>query len=578
MDSPFGAICLVLHGHIPYVLGHSTWPHGSNMVYEAAADTYIPLLWACEELAYENIPMNITLGLTPIVMEQLADERFKEWFPSYLEHRCWKAIENIEEFRSRGEEHLAWLAGRWQQHFEALQDSYVNRYDRDILGQFRRHQDEGRLEIMGSAATHGYLPLLHEEGSVQAQIMQGVATYEKYMGRVPRGFWLPECAYRPRAMWASPLPGAHETPWPRKGLEEFLGENGIDYFIVDTHVGMDGGAPLPVRVEHEGSLGKAWSRIVRTGDYAEPKTVFRPYFVGGRFEDHPPVAALVRDPGTSQKVWSGSIGYPGDFNYLDFHKKHVPGDHRYWRITDAEADLGSKAPYVPEWADERVREHAGNFLQIVKDTLRHAPHHGGKLPGVIAPFDAELFGHWWFEGPRWLVHAIRWMHHDAEIKVMTCLNFVREEEPNAAITMPEGSWGEHGGHFVWLNDRTEWVWQRIYDAEQDFQFLLRDHGTGHDEPMRHLMQQAARELLLLQASDWPFLINNGTAIDYASQRIVAHHSDYKRVADMARRYGRGEYLTQEDWDWLGKLQGRDQPFADARPEFFGEIRHPAHDI
>lgn len=576
MDSPFGAVCIVLHGHIPYVLGHSTWPHGSNMMYEAAADTYIPLLWACEELAWEQIPFNITLGLTPIVMEQLNDERFKEWFPSYLEHRCWKAIENANEFRGRGEEHLAWLAERWQQHFEALQDSYLNRYDRDLLAQFRQHQDDGHLEIMCSAATHGYLPLLHEDASVQGQIMQGVATYEQHMGRRPRGFWLPECAYRPRCMWASPLPGAHEQPYPRKGLEEFLGENGIDYFIVDTEAGLHSGEPLPVRLEHEGTLGKAWSRIYRAGDYAEPRTIYRPYFVGSHFEDHPPVAALIRDAQTGQQVWSGTVGYPGDHNYLDFHKKHVPGDHRYWRVTDSEADLGSKQPYMPDWADQRMREHAGHFLAIVKETLRWAPHHGGKLPGAILPFDAELFGHWWFEGTRWLTQTVRWMHQDPELKVMTCSNFVREEEPNAAITLPESSWGVGGDHQVWLNPHMEWVWHKIHDAEKDFQALLCDCGTGHDEAARTLVQQAARELLLLQASDWPFLISAGTAGDYSAMRIVGHYDDYKRVADMVRRYGRGECLTQEDWDWLGQLQERDRPFPEVEPGFFGAVRHPAH--
>lgn len=544
------------------------------MMYEAAADTYIPLLWAVEELAWEGIPANFTLGLTPIVMEQLADERFKDWFPSYLEHRCWKAMENIEEFRCRGDEHLAWLAERWQQHFEALRQTYVERYDRDLLAQFRKQQEAGNLEIMCSAATHGYLPLLHEDGSVQAQIMQGIATYEKFMGRRPRGFWLPECAYRPRACWASPLSGDREQPSLRKGLEEFLGENGIDYFIVDSHMAR-GGDPLPVCVDHEGSLGKAWSHITRTGNYAEPKTLYRPYFVGSNFENHPPVACLFRDPGTSQKVWSGSIGYPGDYCYLDFHKKHMPGDHRYWRITDDQGDLGSKQPYYPDAADERAREHAGNFLWTCKETLRFAPHHGGKLPGVIAPFDAELFGHWWYEGPRWITHVMRWIHHDPDLKAMTGSNFVREEEPNAAITLPEGSWGEHGGHFVWHNDRTEWAWRRIYDAERDMQALLCDHGSGHDEAMRALVGQAARELLLLQASDWPFLINNGTAIDYASERIVNHHSDYKRVADMARRYGRGEYITEEDWNWFGDLQNRDRPFADVDPAFFGQVKHPA---
>jgi 1,4-alpha-glucan branching enzyme len=199
MSEPFGAFCLILHGHIPYVLGHSTWPHGSNMIYEAAADTYIPLLWAVEELAAEGIPMNITLGLTPVVMEQLDDERFKEWFPSYLEHRCWKAIENARSSASGAMSTSPGSPTAGSSTSRPCRTPTWAAMTATCSSQFRLQQEAGNLEIMGSAATHGYLPLLHEDGSMQGQIMQGVKTYEKFMGRVPRGFWLPECAYRPAA-------------------------------------------------------------------------------------------------------------------------------------------------------------------------------------------------------------------------------------------------------------------------------------------------------------------------------------------------------------------------------------------
>jgi hypothetical protein len=43
---------------------------------------------------------------------------------------------------------------------------------------------------------------------------------------------------------------------------------------------------------------------------------------------------------------------------------------------------------------------------------------------------------------------------------------------------------------------------------------------------------------------------------------------------MARRYGRGEYLTEEEWDWFGGVQDRDRPFPDVDPSYFGAIRHP----
>ena len=569
MAQPVGCFSLILHGHIPYVLGHGTWPHGSMMIMEAAADTYIPLLWAVEELAAEGIAAKITLGLTPVTMEQLADERFKDWFVGYVKSREHMAGENSADFAARGDGHLAWLAQQWQERFRAIRESFCDRYNRDLLAQFKMHQDEGRLEIMCSAATHGYLPLLHEDGSIQGQIRQGVATYERFMGRRPRGFWLPECAYRPRCTWApSPQLGT-EAPWQRTGLEEFLAANGYDYFPVDSHL-VAGGDPLPVDISRYHTLGKLWGQIRRMGDGTLPgdKTPYRPYFVGHHFEDHPPVACFFRDPTTSDKVWSGAVGYPGDFQYLDFHKKHMPGDHRYWKVTDDSGDLGAKQPYDPAAAEERVQTHAGNFLWTVKETLRHAPHNGDRLPVVAAPFDAELFGHWWYEGPRWLVHVLRWMHADPEIKVQTASEYLQRNEPESAITLPEGSWGAGGGHWVWLNEDTEWSWHRIYDAEIDMQALLRDHGPGHDETMRELVRQCARELLLLQASDWQFLITTWSARDYAEARLDSHHSDYKKCADMARRYGRGERIEPGEWEWFGNLCDRDRLFADVDPTWF----------
>lgn len=578
MPEPVGCFVLVLHSHIPYVLGHGTWPHGSQMLYEAAADCYIPLLWMLEELEYEGIPAKIVISFSPITMEQLADERFKDWFTSYLGEKIYWADENEKEFNAQGDGHRAYLAREWRGRYEALRDSFVNRYGKDLLGQFRRHQDAGNIEVMTAAATHGFLPLLREDGSVQLQVLTAVATYEKHFGRRPRAFWLPECAYRPRSLWApNPAVSGPETPYPRKGIEEFLGENGLDYFIADSHL-LGGGPPEPVDIDWEHTLGKIWGRLRKSREprpYFGEKSPYFPYFVGHYYEDHPPVAILVRDPDTGMKVWSGEHGYPGDRDYLDFHKKHLPSELRYWRVTGPRVPLGGKEVYHPEWADGRVREHAGNFLWTVKETLRPRPHPGGRLPVLCAPFDAELFGHWWHEGPRFLTHVLRWMHQDPEIEVLSGTEYLARYSPETAITLPEGSWGAGGGDWVWMNDDTLWTWRMIYDAELDLRALLRDHGAGHDAAMRSLIQQAMRELLLLQASDWQFLITTWGARDYAGERLAFHHGDYKRVADMARRYGRGEWIEPKEWDYLGYLQDRDRPFTDLDPAWFTDVKNPA---
>ncbi|NLO05917.1 MAG: DUF1957 domain-containing protein [candidate division WS1 bacterium] len=574
MSSAPGAFCLVLHTHLPYVLGHSTWPHGAAMLYEAAAECYLPLLRVFRKLVWDGILPRVTVGLTPIVVEQLADDRFKEWFPQYLDDRIATAEADAVQFRSNGELHTAWLAEQWAERYSGLRRMYCDELDRDIVAAFGQLQEQGAIEIMCSGATHGYFPLLHEDASIEAQIRQGVSTHLRHFGRHPRGFWLPECAYRPRTRWAPPAsierPDGHT--WLRRGVEEILGSNGLDYFVIDSHLLEGGGAPLPVDIDYSDSLGKLWGRITRRGSEqprpAHEKTTNWAYFVGSHFEDHPPVACFARNPVVSHQVWSADHGYPGDGWYLEFHRKHQPGDHRYWRITDDQNDLSTKQHYSPENAHRRVLAQAGHFVATLHDMLEALERPYGRRPMVCAPFDAELFGHWWHEGPGWLEQVIRWIDADPRLEMMTGREYLADTPPATAVTLPEGSWGAGGDHRIWLNDDTAWSWRRIYQAERRMQNLAETLGPSPDEQLQSFLRQAARELLLLQASDWQFLISTGGAADYAAHRLVAHHTDFNRVADLAERWVRRERLTEADWAYFGSLCERDRPFPDVDPKWF----------
>ena len=580
MPAARGAFSLVLHAHLPYVIGHGTWPHGVDMLYEAAAESYMPLLECFETAVEQGCSPKVSLGITPVLAEQLADGRFQRGFAEYLQMKCHYARENTGEFGFHNRDHLKWLAEQWEAHYGRLAERFDQRYGRDLIGAFRRLQDEGHLEIMCSAATHAYLPLLLEEQSIQAQIEQGVRTHERLFGRRPRGFWLPECAYRPAGPWRAPQQVTGE-PWDeryRPGLEEHLGLRGIDYFIVDTH--MLGGTPepVPVYVQWHDTLGKLWGKISRLREpvhYNGQRSPYSPYFVGHGSESHPAVAAFVRDPRTGLQVWSGEWGYPGDGWYLDFHKKHFPGGLRYWRVTDSLKDLGTKMEYEPHMAQERIGENADHFLSLVHQTLADGARADGLMPVLCAPFDTELFGHWWFEGPRWLDAIFERLAKDPTVRAMTCGEYLAQNSPTSAVSLPEGSWGAGGHHWVWLNEWTEWTWRRVYDAEQDMLDLVRTHWANASEELRPLIRQAVRELFLLQASDWQFLITTWSARDYAEARLHGHHNDFKRVADLARRYVRGEWIHDEEWSYLGHLQDRDRIFADIEPAWFGVVEHAA---
>ncbi len=553
------AFALVLHGHLPYVLSHGTWPHGSDMLFECAAESYLPLLRVFDRLVLEGISPKVTMGLTPVLCEQLAHPDFPAQFLHYLDQRVRSAEENREEFTRTQQPQLADLAELWRAHFLGVKADFRDRYDCDLVGQYRRLQDGGHLEIMTSAATHAYLPLIGSDECIQAQVQLAVQSYQRHFGRPPRGFWLPECAYRPRYAWKSPLAEAGpQQPQMRKGVEEFLAENGLQYFIVDTGT-LLGGATSGVYLSRFDALQRLWEQLRASYQPAAvdlTKSPYRTYFVASVESDRPPVAVFTRDERTGLQVWSGEHGYPGDGWYLDFHKKHFPGGHRYWRVTSAQTDLGGKALYEPARTEARVAENADHFCHLVHDLLTAQPE--GSV--LCAPYDAELFGHWWFEGPEWLYRVVKGNAANPAVTAMTCAEQLARVTPQAAVSLPEGSWGQGGFHWVWLNEWTEWIWRDIYAAEAEFPELVR-LAEAHDDPVLHaLVSQAARELLLLEASDWPFLISTWSARDYAERRAGLHFASFSRLAELARRRAAGADLSPEEGKELEEYRARDLLF------------------
>lgn len=555
--SPPGALCIVLHSHLPYVLGHGHWPHGTDWLHEAAAETYIPLLQACDRLIADGLSPNLTIGITPVLGEMLSHETFSEVFVAYLKQKAAAADQDAGEFATTGQEDFARLAARWSAHFSHLLDAFENRYGRDLVGAFRRLQDEGHIEIITCAATHGYLPLLSRDESIQGQLATGVATTKRLFGKPPRGIWLPECAYRPGYDWASPTdPDAPKVY--RRGIETWLSEQHLDWFVVDNHL-LRGGKPVGVYIDRFEALKRLWDAYESSADYRpvdRDLTAHEPHLLDAG-ENRKPVAFVTRDPDTGVQVWSGDSGYPGEGHYLDFHKKRWPGGHRYWRVTRAKTDLADKEIYQPEEAAQRIGGHAEHFAGLCLDILRGDTH--GTL--LCAPYDTELFGHWWFEGPRFLEALVRAAAVKG-LRMATVSDAMAANPPERIVSLPEGSWGEGGHHYIWLNEWNAWTWKHVYECEDSFAALVRDHADTGDALLRRVLEQAARELLLLQSSDWQFLISTWSARDYAETRFTFHVEAYRRLAALAHKQIDGEGLTEADLNYVDKLEKQDSIFRD----------------
>lgn len=564
-----GGFAFVLHSHIPYVLAHGQWPHGTDWLTEAAAESYIPLLDALNELISEGISPQITVGLTPILCEQLADEAFKDEFTDWLEANIGNAAADARKFRASGDTATLSLANRWRDTFRRVLRQFEDVYDRDIVGAFKQLQDAGHIEIITSAATHGYLPLLLTDSAVAGQVKTGIASYARHFGRRPKGFWLPECAYRPRYHWQSPLEAFEsDEPILRRGIDEFLSDAGIEYTFVDSHL-VKGGEVQAVYTDRFGSLKALWNQFRAEQAANEPvnaaRSEYRPYFVASGGAGQVPVAVFSRDVRSSQSVWAADTGYPGDPHYLEFHKTQEITRLRYWRISENKADYDAKPLYDSSAADARITEHARHFVKEMKALLAELrAANPTDAPIITSMYDTELFGHWWHEGPRWLKEVLRGMANDSEIELTTCAAYLRgvpaSERTENLVALPEGSWGEGGFHWVWLNAETEGIWRRVYDAERQMSELAAKYADS--ERAARPLKQAARELLLLESSDWPFVATTKGAPDYADARVKAHHTNFTLLAEMTRSLGEGEFVDASPFQSLEEIERRDNPFPD----------------
>ncbi|MBD3165534.1 DUF1957 domain-containing protein, partial [bacterium] len=549
-DAGLGRFSFVLHSHLPYVLAHGRWPHGMVWLSEAAAETYIPLWRVFRKLADEGRRLAVTIGITPVLAEQLADPTFVLEFLEYLELKQKAARRDLEAFTTEGKDNMAKTAKFWIEFYEELEKDFRGPLKKDIIGAFRQLQDEGAIEIITCAATHGYLPLLGTDEAVNAQVKLGVDAYKKHFGRDPKGIWLPECAYRPSYQWSKPT-DPNDPGFVREGVERVLQKNGLRYFVVDSHL-LKGGKAIGVYMTRFEGLRQLWEQAekgmkekVRDEDF--DKSPNRLYWVEGTVGDDEPVGILTRDEETSLQVWSGEWGYPGDSNYLDFHKKHFPGGHRYWSVTSPKADLGDKLEYEVDAVEGRLEENADHFVAKLREVLSNAENVPVDQRFVVSPFDTELFGHWWFEGPRWLEKVLRKLDEMDEIEPVHGSELIGSIDEAPVVSIPEGSWGEGGFHYIWLNRDTEWTWPLIYDAEQKMTEAAREF-SGHSGLVYELLQQLARELVLLESSDWQFLISTVAARDYSEMRTRNHANEFEFVHQMLRKTAGGKEMTLEEWN------------------------------
>jgi 1,4-alpha-glucan branching enzyme len=520
-----GYLALIFHAHLPFVR-HPEHEYflEEDWFFEAITECYIPLVRMIQRLVCERVPFKLAMSITPALSAMLQDKLLCERYVRHLD----SLVDLAARERKRNSKHplLRELADFYSKIFCETKRFLVDECKCDLLSSFRELRANGGLEIIASAATHGLLPLLLRQSreAARAQILIGRDVYADVFAAEPAGFWLPECAYAP-------------------GVESILQEANIRWFVLDAH-GLLFGKPRP-----------------RRSIYAPCYTPAGP-------------AAFARDRDSSRQVWSAQGGYPGDPAYREFYRDvgfDLPMEHlgpvghgsrkfsgvKYHRITGPDDE---KELYDPVAAERVAETQAHHFLEERRRQIREvaAP---GLDPIVVVPFDAELFGHWWFEGPRFLEQFIRQAASERDFRLSTPSEYLAANPTQQIIEPAASTWGENGYFEVWLNPSNAWIYPQLHIAAQRMSEAARRYAENCGPFAERVLKQLARELLLAQSSDWAFLIKTGTARDYATKRTVDHLARFDRLHDQL-------VTNTVDEEFLRECESRDNLFPNVNWRYY----------
>lgn len=522
-----GYLLLVLHAHLPFVRSSGAGESlEERWFFEACTECYIPILNRLEKLDGEGVDFRLAISLSPTLLSMMVDEHLKEKYLGYLDRMIKLGLSECE--RTSGSSELNILAQKYLRHLEKTR-RYFTKWGGNLPPAFKSLSEKGRLELLTTAATHSFLPLVHSKECRRAQIEVGLDSFESVFGYRPAGFWLPECAYE-------------------QGVDVLLRDAGVKYFIVDTH-GILAAVPRP------------------------------PHGIYGPVRCRSGVTAFARDPESSRQVWERREGYPGHPDYREFYRDiaydlnidyiepFLPGGDirvdtgfKYYRITGGGEE---KDFYDPALAEKRAAMDARDFVARRALQLRQASSGMDRMPLVLSPYDAELFGHWWYEGPLWLEQVFR-LAGNGGIKTITPGDYLSLHPFSQVVEMPMSSWGEGGYGYVWLNPKNDWIYKHQHFAEARMSYIADRHGSEGKMAQRAL-KQAGRELLLAQSSDWAFIIKEGTTVEYAANRVSGHLKSFMALADMIES-------GSVDADLLSGLERENNLFPDLSPGVFAPYR------
>ncbi len=505
---------LILHAHLPFI----KHPEDENFLeelwfYEALSETYIPLLKFLQKIKKENLNFKINISLSPTLLSMLDDNLLKNRFISFLEKRI--KLSEKEIIRTKNNPKLNELAKFYYKFFSDTLKIYTDELQTNIIEKFKKFYQEDIIELFTTSATHAFLPFFEfQPDLVNAQIKIGLKTFQYYFGFSPEGIWIPECGYY-------------------DGLDNILLKNNIKYTIVDSHAFLFG-KPKPI-----------------TSIYLPVKT-------------QKGLTLFARDMNLSELIWNAQTGYPGNEYYREFHKDlsselsyeelkpctHPAGFRmntsiKYYRISDKNSD--NKKLYDIKKAQFQTKIDAEDYISKLKTIAEDLISYINIPPVIVTPFDAELFGHWWFEGIDFIYEFAKKLNNNTQLLCTSKLSdYIKKFPPVLNCEPSPSSWGLNGYNEMWLNNRTDWIYPLVHQTGDFYLNLISNISTSSlNKVQEKIILQMGKELLLAQSSDWPFIIRSQTTTKYATFRVKDHIANFYKLYNMYK-------TNQIDIDYLNK--------------------------
>ena len=522
------AVSLVLNAHQPFVR-HPEYPRffEERWLFDAITDTYLPLLRIFDRLDADHVPFHLAIVFSPTLCHMLRDPILIDRYLQYLDRQIDFGAGEIERTQDNPRQHG--LACMYHDNLIESRVLFTERYEKNILRTFDFYHKKGRLELLTTAATYAFFPFYAAyPEAVQAQIEIAVASHREIFGRNPQGFWLPEMG------WS-------------EGIDDYLRAYNFSYTMVDTH-GVLNADPPPLNGSFEAVKSPAG------------------------------IVVLPRDLSAAREIWDSEIGYPADAVYRDFYRDigydlpaemvgpflepqgvRTPTGFKYWAVTGSGQQ---KLPYDPELASVRVLEHVEDFLKSRSAKFSRMEGITGRKGYSLCAYNADLFGHWWYEGPEFLEILFRQAAKRTDLAFVTPFDYIKTRDVSSLQTVDVefSSWGTNGYAERWLDSSNDWMYRHVLRSIGRMIELAERFPTDGGLKERAL-NQAAREILIAQSSDWAGILHQRHSSVYARSSVEEAIRNFTTIYESLG----SNYISTE---WLTTLERRHNIFPNMNYRVF----------